>query len=194
MKLRTIFRFELAYQARRVSTWLVFAILATVAFVFVSESFLSDALYAEFFLNSPFVIASATVFGSLLWLVLGAATAGEIAARDVETGMHPLTYTSPVSEAEHLGGRFLAALLLNLLILLAIPLGVLLAVYGSADPELVGPFRPAAYLTAFGFFALPNAFVGTSVQFAWAALGRRALASYVGSVLLISWRMGASRP
>ncbi|HEX8672692.1 MAG TPA: ABC transporter permease [Longimicrobium sp.] len=186
MKLRTIFRFELAYQARRVSTWLVFAILATIAFVFTRESFLSNALYAEFYLNSPFIIASATVFGSLLWLVLGAATAGEIAARDVETGMHPLTYTAPVSKAEHLGGRFLAALVLNLLILLAIPLGVLLAVYASgADPELIGPFRPAAYLTAFGFFALPNAFVGTSVQFAWAALGRRALGSYVGSVLLI---------
>jgi ABC-type transport system involved in multi-copper enzyme maturation permease subunit len=186
MKLRTIFRFELAYQARRVSTWLVFAILATIAFIFTRESFLSDALYAEFYLNSPFIIASATVFGSLLWLVLGAATAGEIAARDVETGMHPLTYTAPVSKAEHLGGRFLAAIILNLLILLAIPLGVLLAVYASgADPELIGPFRPAAYLTAFGFFALPNAFVGTSVQFAWAALGRRALGSYVGSVLLI---------
>ncbi|HEY0153103.1 MAG TPA: ABC transporter permease [Longimicrobium sp.] len=186
MKLRTIFRFELAYQARRVSTWLVFTILAVIAFIFTRESFLSDALYAEFFLNSPFIIASATVFGSLLWLVLGAATAGEIAARDVETGMHPLTYTAPVSKAEHLGGRFLAALVLNLLILLAIPLGVLLAVYASgADPELIGPFRPAAYLTAFGFFALPNAFVGTSVQFAWAALGRRALGSYVGSVLLI---------
>ncbi|HLL83389.1 MAG TPA: ABC transporter permease, partial [Longimicrobium sp.] len=186
MKLGTIFRFELAYQARRVSTWLVFAILTTIAFIFVKDSFLSDALYAEFYLNSPFVIASATVFGSLLWLVLGAATAGEIAARDVETGMHPLTYTAPVSRAEHLGGRFLAALVLNLIILLGIPLGVLLAVYRpGAPPELVGPFRPAAYLTAFAFFALPNAFVGTSIQFAWAALGRRALASYVGSVLLI---------
>ncbi|HLM69267.1 MAG TPA: hypothetical protein VK358_17135, partial [Longimicrobium sp.] len=69
MKLRTIFRFELAYQARRVSTWLVFAILSTIAFIFTRESFLSDALYAEFYLNSPFIIASATVFGSLLWLV-----------------------------------------------------------------------------------------------------------------------------
>jgi ABC-type transport system involved in multi-copper enzyme maturation permease subunit len=186
MKLRTIFRFELVYQLRRASTWLVFAILATIAFLFVRGSFLSDALYAEFFLNSPFIIASTTVFGSLLWLVLGAATAGEIAARDVETGMHPLTYTAPVSKAEHLGGRFLAAFVLNLLILLAVPLGVVLAVYASGvDPELIGPFRPAAYLTAYGFFALPNAFVGTSIHFAWAALGRRALASYVGSVLLI---------
>ncbi|HEX8433149.1 MAG TPA: hypothetical protein VF625_17810, partial [Longimicrobium sp.] len=129
MKLLKIFRFEFAYQLRRLSTWLVFAILGVVAYLFVRGSFLADALYADFYLNSPFIIASATVFGSLLWLVLGAAVAGEIAARDVETGMHPLTYASPVRKAEYLGGRFLAAFALNSAILLAIPLGVLLAVY-----------------------------------------------------------------
>lgn len=186
MKLREIFRFEFAYQLRRVSTWLVFAILVLIPYLFVRGSFLADALYADFYINSPFIIASATVFCSLLWLVMGAATAGEVAARDVESGMHPLTYTAPVRRAEYLGGRFLAAFTLNALILLAVPLGVLLAVYlPGVDPEVVGPFRPAAYLTAYGFLALPNVFIGTSIQFAWAALGRRALASYVGSVLLL---------
>ena len=186
MKLREIFRFEFAYQLRRVSTWLVFAVLVLVPFLFVRGSFLADALYADFYINSPFIIASATVFCSLLWLVMGAATAGEIAARDVESGMHPLTYTAPVRKAEYLGGRFLAAFTLNALILLAVPLGVMLAVYlPGVDPEVVGPFRPEAYLTAYGFLALPSVFIGTSIQFAWAALGRRALASYVGSVLLL---------
>lgn len=186
MKLGRIFTFELAYQARRVSTWLVFAVLATVSYLFVRGSFLADALYADFYLNSPFIIASATVFLSVLWLVLGAATAGEIAARDVETGMHPITYTAPVRRAEYLGGRFLAAFALNALVSLAVPLGVLLAVYlPGVDPAIVGPFRPLAYLTAFAFLALPNVFIGTSIQFAWAALGRRALASYLGSVLLL---------
>lgn len=185
MKLREIFRFELAYQVRRPSTWLPFAALAVAAFLFVRGSFLADALYADFYLNSPFVIAVTTVFCSLFWLLLAGGVAGEVAARDVETGMHPLTYTAPVRKAEYLGGRFLAALALNALILLAVPLGVMAAVYGpGVDPEVVGPFRPAAYLTAYGFLALPNAFIGTSIQFSVAALGRRAIASYLGSVLL----------
>ena len=116
---------------------------------------------------------------------MAAGVAGEIAARDVETGMHPLTYTAPVSKAEYLGGRFLAVFAINALILLAVPLGVMLAVYASGvDPEIVGPFRPAAYLTAYAFLALPNALLGTAVQFAWATLGRRAIGSYVGSVML----------
>ena len=62
----------------------------------------------------------------------------------------------------------------------------MLAIYapGVGDAP-VGPFRPIAYLTAYGFLALPTAFIGTSIQFAFAALGRRAVASYLGSVLLL---------
>ncbi|HYW12373.1 MAG TPA: hypothetical protein VE871_10450 [Longimicrobium sp.] len=185
MKLLGIFRFEFAYQVRRLSTWLPFAALAVVAFLFIRENVVTDALYADFYLNSPYIIAVATVFCGLFWLLVAAGVAGEIAARDVETGMHPLTYTAPVRKAEYLGGRFLAVLAINALILLAVPLGVVLAVYASGvDAQIIGPFRPAAYLTAFAFLALPNAFLGAAVQFAWATLGRRSVASYVGSVML----------
>lgn len=185
MKFREIFRFEFAYQVHRPLTWVFFAALVVVAFLFVRGNYLADALHADFFINSPFVIASVTVFCSLFWFLLVATVAGLAAARDVETGMHPLTYTAPVSRAEYLGGRFLAAFVLNASLMLAVPVGVVLAVYlpGVAG-EAVGPFRPAAYLTAYGFIALPNAFVGTALQFAWAALGRRVLASYLGSVVV----------
>jgi ABC-type transport system involved in multi-copper enzyme maturation permease subunit len=185
MKLLGIFRFELAYQVRRLSTWLPFAALALVSFLFIRKSVVADALYADFFINSPFIIAVVTVFCTLFWLLVAAGVAGEIAARDVETGMHPLTYTAPIRKAEYLGGRFLAVLAINALILLAVPLGVMLAVYApGVDASIVGPFRPAAYLTAYGFLALPNALLGTAVQFAWATLGRRSIGSYVGSVML----------
>ncbi len=186
MKFREIFRFEAAYQARRLTTWLFFVALIVIAFLFVRGNFLADALYADFYLNSPFVIATVTVFCSLFWLLVAAAVTGELATRDVATGMHPLTYTAPVSKVAYLGGRFLAAFVLNAVILLAVPVGVMLSVYTpGVDAAVIGPFRPVAYLTAFGIIALPNAFIGTAIQFAWATLGRRAIASYLGSVLLL---------
>lgn len=186
MKFRTIFRFELAYQARSLLTWGYFVALAVVAFLFVRGNFLADALYAEFYVNSPFVVAVVTVFCCMFSLLVTSAITGEAAARDVAMGMHPLTYTTPVRKAEYLGGRFLAAFVLNAVILLAVPVGVLLAVYApGVDAEVIGPFRPAAYLTAYGFLALPNAFIGTAIQFAWGTLGRRIIASYLGSVLLV---------
>jgi ABC-2 type transport system permease protein len=104
MRLGEIFRFEFSYQMRRPWPWLYFAALLVVAFLFVRGSFLADALYADFFLNSPFVIATATVFGGLFWFLVAALVAGDAGARDVETGMHPLIYTAPVSKAEYLLG------------------------------------------------------------------------------------------
>jgi ABC-2 type transport system permease protein len=185
MKFLEIFRFEFVYQVRRLTTWLFFAVLLAIAVLFVRGNFLADALAADFFINSPYVIAVVSVFGSLFTFVVAAAVAGEAGARDMSTGMHPLIYTAPISKAEYLGGRFLAAFALNALILLAVPIGVILSVYTpGVDAAVIGPFRLAAYLTAYAFIALPNAFMGTAIQFAWATLGRRIIASYIGSMLL----------
>ncbi|KFA94119.1 ABC transporter permease/M1 family aminopeptidase [Archangium violaceum] len=185
MKFLAIFRFELAYQGRRAWPWLFFAVLLVFDFLMTRDASLSEALYEDFFLNSSFAIAKTTVFGSLIWLLVAAPVAGDAAARDVAAGMHPLIYTVPVSKAEYLGGRFLAALVLNSLILLAVPVGILLAVYApGVDAEAIGPFRPAAYLTAYAFIALPNAFVATALQFSLATWSGRATASYLGSLLL----------
>ena len=185
MKLRAIFHFEFGYQLRRYSTWLFFTALTATAFLFVRGNFLADAMYADFYLNSPFVIAAVTVFVSLFWTLAAGAVAGEAAARDVNTGMHPLMYAAPVSKAAYLGGRFLAAFALNALSMLAVPVGVVLVIYSpGVASEVIGPFRPAAYLTAYFYIALPTAFIGTAIQFAWATLGRRALASYLGSMVL----------
>ena len=150
-------------------------------------------------MNAPFVIASVTVLGSLMGLLVAASLAGDAGARDVQTRMHPLLYTTPVGKAAYLGGRFLAAFVLNLLILAAVPVGlVLAALVPRAEAELIGPFRPAAYLGAYVFLALPNAFVATALLFSLSALGRRAIASYLGSVLLFfatifSWQFVAGK-
>src|SRR5690606_7476697 len=103
---------------------------------------------------------------NLFWLPIGASIAGDAAARDVQSRMYSLTYTSPLTKAEYLGGRFLAALLINLMIMMAIPLGVLSGMYLSGiEPEIMGPFRLAAYLNPLVFIILPNTFLATSVQF-----------------------------
>ncbi|HEU4556227.1 MAG TPA: ABC transporter permease [Longimicrobium sp.] len=182
MKLWGIFRFELAYQLRRPWPWLAFAVLVVFAFQTTRVAIIPATLPQDFLLNSPFIITAVSVFSCNVWLLLSPAVAGEAAARDVHTGMHPLVYTSPVSKAEYLGGRFLAAFVLNALILLGVQVGSLLAAYGpGANPEIIGPFRPIAYLAAYGLIALPNALIATAVQFSAALATGRPMASYVGS-------------
>lgn len=191
MKLGRIFAFEFAYQVRRPATWLFFVVLFFVAWSIIQSNYVPDARDGWLLLNVPLVIASTTVVAGMLWLFLAASIAGDAAARDVETGLHPLSYSAPVSKFEYLAGRFLAAYALNALILLAAPAGMLLGmIWPDVEPELLGPWRPEAFLLAYVLIALPNAFIGTAVQFSFAALGRRAIVSYFGSVLLFFASMG----
>ncbi len=164
------------------SPWPVLVVFACLT---TRVSIVPVTLPQDFILNSPFIIASVSVSSCLIWLLLAPAVAGEAAARDVQTGMHPVTYTTPVSKTEYLGGRFLAAFVLNALILLGVQAGSLLAAYApGVDPEIIGPFRPAAYLAAYAFIALPNAFIATTIQFSSALLSGRSMASYLGSMIL----------
>ena len=126
MKFREIFRFELAYQARRVSTWVYFVVLFAFGFLIMLAAG-ADTPEEVAFLNAPNGVAFLALMGGVIWLLLTGAVAGEAGARDVETRMHPLTYSAPVSKADYLGGRFLAAFVLNASILLALHVGLLLS-------------------------------------------------------------------
>ncbi|HEX8154290.1 MAG TPA: hypothetical protein VF698_14245 [Thermoanaerobaculia bacterium] len=186
MKFREIVRFELAYQLRRPWVWLMFAVIFAVCFVMTRQDAVADALYDDFFVNAPFAIAVTTVVGGMLWLVVAPVIAGEAAGRDVATRMDALVYTLRISKTEYLGGRFAAAFAINAALLVAVQLGMIAAVYSpGVNAQLVGPFRPAAYLTAYLFLSLPNAFFGTAIQFALAARSGRPMASYVGSLFAV---------
>jgi hypothetical protein len=184
MKFREIFRFEFLYQARRVRTWVYFAVLFAVAYL-LTENSIDDAREGSVLANSPYSIAVITVICNLLWTLISTPVAGSAAARDVQTRMYPLIYTTPISKADYLGGRFLAAFLVNALVLLAVPLAILIALLlPGVEHDLVGPLRPAAHLSAYGGLAVPTAFAVTAVQFSLAALNGRAVVSYLGSVFL----------
>lgn len=185
MKFREIFRYELAYQIRRPWPWLIIIVLMFLTFLFMRDGSFSEALYTEFFVNSPFMIAMATVFGSLLWLLTGAFITGEAAARDIEARMHALIYTTPITKAEYLGGRYLASFVVHACILIVVQITIILAIYlPGVHPDSIGPFRPQAFITAYFFIALPNAFAATTLQFALALWSGRPIAAYMGSLAL----------
>ena len=101
MKFRTIFRFELKCQLRQVSTWIYLGIAFLFPLLFSAMGKPSDDTV---FLNAPSFLIFVTVLVSVLWLLTAGAIAGHAAARDVQTGMHPLTYTTPVGKTDYLGG------------------------------------------------------------------------------------------
>lgn len=181
MKFWQIFRFEFAYLIRRITTWVYLLVLLLFTLVMNVLTTPGDGVYS----NNTLHIIGITVMGGLIWLIMGASIAGEAAARDVKIRMHPLTFTTPVSKLPYLGGKFFAALLVNALLVLSLPVGVLISFYlpGTDLGELL-PFRPWAYLSVYLFIALPNAFIATALQFSFAALSRQVMTSYLASLLL----------
>ncbi len=187
MKLWEIFRFEIRHQSRRASTWICAALLLVLTYYMTREIYIDNARNQGYLFNGPFVIATMAFLGSMMGLLIASSVTGDAAARDVQARIAPLLYTTPVSKAEHLGGRFLAAFSLFALVLVAVPLGLLLAaIVPGPDADLLGPLRRDAYLAAYLVLLLPNAFVATAFMFSLATLNRRAIVSYLGGVLLFA--------
>lgn len=181
MKLWNIFRFEFACQVQSITTWLYLAILLLFTIFMNLVTSPGDGVYA----NATFYIVGVIVVGGVIWLIMCAAIAGEAAARDVQTRMHPLTYTAPVTKFNYLCGRFLAAFAVNALLVLSLPLGILLSFYlPGMNEDGLGPFMPSAYLSVYFLILLPNAFVATALQFSFATLSRQVMTSYLASLLL----------
>jgi ABC-type transport system involved in multi-copper enzyme maturation permease subunit len=177
--------FELRYQLRRRTTWIFFLAIGVIAALIVNGNFLPDAEQYQFYLNGPFVTAVVTVLAGVFWLLVAPSIAGEAAARDAETRMYPLLYTTPVRKSALLEGRFAAAFLVNALLLLAAQIGIAVAPYATTvDPDLLGPFRLDAHLVSYALLSLPSVFAATAVQFLAAALSGRPRASYLGSLAL----------
>jgi hypothetical protein len=106
--------------------------------------------------------------------------------RDVEAGIEPLLFTTPLRKAEYLGGRFLAAFSVNAVLLLAIPLGQIAValVWRRFDAELMGPLRIAVYLQAFPLLLIPGLLFTAGLLFAIAMLARQVIPVYLGAILL----------
>jgi ABC-2 type transport system permease protein len=183
MKLRAIFRLELGYQLQRVSTWFYFVVLLLITLQIASEVGTDYARTSGTFANDPYFIAMMTLLGSLMGLLVAAAVAGDAATRDVQARMDPLVYTTAIAKSVYLASRYLAAVALQLICLSAVPMA-LLAVWLLAGADVIGPLRPAAYLSAYLFLLAPNALIATAMLFALAVLSRRSIAAYIGALLL----------
>jgi ABC-2 type transport system permease protein len=185
MKFFEIFKYEVSYQLRRPWLWFVVILLMSLTFLFMRDGAISEVLFSEFYMNSPYMIAMATVFGCLLWLVTSAFVAGEAAARDVSSGMHPIMYALPLTKADYLGARFLAAVTINAGMLLMFQLAMVISIYSpGVNPESLGPFRWEAFLRAYTFIAIPNMLAATTIQFAAALRGGKPISAYMGSLAL----------
>ncbi len=97
-------------------------------------------------INSPYALNSVITFISFFGIVITAAIAGQATYQDIDSNSAVFFYTAPITKLDYLGGRFLAAFALQVLIFSSVGLG---AWIGTLTPWLdktrVGPQMTAAY-------------------------------------------------
>jgi ABC-2 type transport system permease protein len=186
-----VFRFEIVYRLRQWSTWLYFAAMAFLTWQLLIDLMLGEAQGSgAIHANAPVTIAQSMIVATMTMLVATAGLFGDAAARDVESRLHPLIYTSPLSKGGYLAGRFLGAFTVNALLLGVAAIGLLFAELQRGDrPELFGAFRAAAYVQPYLVFALPTIFATGAIVFAISALTGRTIAGYAVAGFLFFFAM-----
>ena len=191
--LSAIFLFELKQRLRRISTYvyfvvffglgLLFALMSGGAFAQASVDFGTGG---KVLLNSPYALNGIITYICFFGIVITAAIAGQATYQDIDNNCAVLFYTAPISKLDYLGGRFLAAIAVQIVIFSAVGLGAWIGTLTPwIDKTRLGPQMVAAYFQPYFINVLPNLLLLSAMFFALAALTRRMLPVYVASVLIL---------
>lgn len=192
MRFGEVFRYELAYRLRSISTWLYAGFLFLIAFWVIHVAVTGTN---PIHVNAPQDLAEKTaLFCGLFGILVTAGLFSDAAIRDRTAGMDALLFTTRLRPAEYLGGRFLAALVINCIVVFAIPIGLALATKMPYLPrDAFGPNHLSAYLQPVLLFLLPNLVLIGAILFTIAALTRRVIPVYLGAIaIFIGYLVAAS--
>ncbi|MDY7225180.1 M1 family aminopeptidase [Hyalangium rubrum] len=193
--------FELRRRLGMLSTWVYFGVYLALGFITMNAAggawegvVFSAGGGGKVLANSPHSLGMMMAFLGYTGVIITGAMMGQAVYQDFAAGTHTLFFTTPISKAQYLFGRFLGAFLVLLVIFSSLGLG---AFVGSHMPwlqkHLVGPTLPAAYLRPYLLSVLPNLIITGSLFFALATLTRRILPVYVASVVLfIGYLVGSN--
>lgn len=183
MRFGEVFRYELAYRLRSASTWLYAGFLFLIAFWIVHVGATGGATIKA---NAPQRVAeTAALFCGLFGMLVTAGLFADAALRDRTVHMDALLFTTRLRPLEYLGGRFLAALAINGILVFAIPIGLVLgALMPYLEREQFGPNYLAAYVQPMLLFLLPNLVLTGAILFTIAALTRQTIPVYLGAIAI----------
>jgi ABC-2 type transport system permease protein len=191
--LASVFLFEFQQRLRRISTYVYFAVFFALGLLFTLMSGGAFATASVDFgtggkvlINSPYALNSIITYICFFGIVITAAIAGQATFQDVDNRTTDFFYTAPITKVDYLGGRFLGAFAVQLVIFASVGLGTWV---GTLTPWLdetrVGPQMVSAFLQPYVINVLPNLLFLTAIFFALAALSRKMLPVYVAGVLVL---------
>ena len=193
LMLANIFLFELDQRLRRLSTYVYFGVFFALGclFILMSGGAFTDASVdfgtgGKVLINSPYALNSVITYICFFGIIIIAAIAGQATYQDIDNNSAVFFYTSPITKLDYLGGRFLAAFVLQIFIFSSVGLGAWIGtLLPWLDKTRLGPQIAGAYFQPYIINVLPNLLFLTAIFFALAALTRKMLPVYVASILVL---------
>src|SRR5579862_2367232 len=185
--------FEFRQRLSRISTYVYFLVFAALSCLFILAagggipgSTVEFGTGGKVLVNSPYALDVIITFISFFGVVVTAALAGQATYQDVDSRCTDFFFTAPITKFDYLGGRFLGSLAIQLLIFSSVGLGAWIGTrLPWLDASRLGTQILAAYLQPYLTLVLPNLVLLTAIFFGLAALNKRMLPVYAGSVILL---------
>lgn len=186
--LRTVLMLELRRRLRAPLTWLMFAGLALYTAATMAGGETAQLAGAGVPHNGAFMLQYWSMYSAFWVAVLGPILFTAPALRDLKVRIAPLVFATPIGDGDYFWGKYVASLLVCLIVMLSIPI-TLLAVSWLHRYGLFGdllflpqiPWRQVAQATT--LWVLPACVVYGSLHYAMATLSGRPLSSYAFAVL-----------
>jgi hypothetical protein len=183
--------FEARQRLKLLSTWVYFAMFLALAMLWMAaaggvfkEAYVSFG--GKLLINSPRSIELTAAFLGCVGVIVVAAMMGRSVQQDFEYDMHHFFFSAPIGKHAYVFGRFIGAYLTLAIVFASIVLGAWAGSFlPGIDPDRLGPWSAAMYVRPYVFILLPNLFIFGSIFFVLAALTRRMLPVYVGSVVMM---------
>src|SRR5579864_4883842 len=189
----SILAFEFTRRLRRISTAVYFLVFFGLGFLFVSmsggafcQASVDFGTGGKVLVTSPFALNLIIMFVSFVGVVVVAAISGQATYQDLDSNSTAFFYTAPISKFDYLAGRFLGALAVQVVIFISVGLGAWVATRMPwLDSARVGPQSFYAYFQPYLTMVIPNLVFMSAIFFALAALTKKMLPVYAGSVILL---------
>ncbi|MGQ1910053.1 ABC transporter permease/M1 family aminopeptidase [Marinifilum sp. RC60d5] len=188
-KFYTLFKFEIKYWFKNPATYIYSAVLLIIATLIMAGSLgvfdSNTATMASVRLaNSPIALLNSFGILTLGYFLLPSIVGGSI-NRDFSSEMHSILYSYPFRKSEYILAKFVSSIVITMAIFMVFGLGFIIAPFlPGVNPELLGPFRPLAFLQIYGFVVLPNILLFGAIVFGVITFTRNLGAGFITMIIL----------
>ena len=185
--------FEIWRRLRRISTYLYFFIFAALGFLMITAAsgILPGAEVTfggsgKVLLNSPYVVSEFISALAVFGLLITSAVMGQAVYQDFASNTHSTFFSTSVSRAQYLAGRFLAGVVIVILVLMGAAVGIYVATLMPWVPvDRLGSSRLVHYLQPYLTSVIPTVLFTGALFFSLSSLTRRITPVYAGGVILL---------